>query len=91
MPVVGRHPLTHWVTAWVSVPILLLIMAFGALLLSDRTMSDLVIGISDCLGLRLRGSRTPVSTTKRRGNPSGDTTPNAIGAERTTARRIGVP
>ena len=50
-------PLTHWVTAWVSVPILLLIMAFGALLLSDRTMSDLVIGISDYLGLRLRGSR----------------------------------
>ena len=35
-------PLTAGVTAWVSVPILLLCMAFGVLILSGRTVREVV-------------------------------------------------
>ncbi|GAB07671.1 S-DNA-T family DNA segregation ATPase FtsK/SpoIIIE [Gordonia amarae] len=56
--VVGT-PLTNGVTAWVSVPILLLIMAFGALILSERTIHDVVAGTGEYLGLRLRGNPHP--------------------------------
>ncbi|MBD0020940.1 DUF87 domain-containing protein [Gordonia pseudamarae] len=53
--VVGT-PLTNGVTAWVSVPILVLIMAFGALIISERTIHEVVGAVGDYLGLRLRGA-----------------------------------
>lgn len=44
-------PLTAGVTAWVSVPILLLCIAFGALVLSGRTIREVVDGARGYLGL----------------------------------------
>ncbi|GAB33908.1 cell division protein FtsK [Gordonia otitidis NBRC 100426] len=48
--VVGT-PLTAGVTAWVSVPILVLCMAFGVLILSGRTVREVVDGALGWLGL----------------------------------------
>ena len=44
-------PLTNGVTAWISVPILLLCMAFGALILSGKTVREVVDAVSGYLGL----------------------------------------
>lgn len=44
-------PLTNGVTAWISVPILLLCMAFGALILSGRTVREVADAVSGYLGL----------------------------------------
>ncbi|WLP91120.1 DNA translocase FtsK [Gordonia sp. NB41Y] len=44
-------PLTSGVTAWVSVPILLLCMAFGALILSGRTVREVLDTTRGYLGL----------------------------------------
>ncbi|MFE0747407.1 DNA translocase FtsK 4TM domain-containing protein [Gordonia sp. NPDC058843] len=44
-------PLTAGVTAWVSVPILLLCMAFGVLILSGRTVREVVDAAAGYLGL----------------------------------------
>ncbi|MCF8569616.1 DNA translocase FtsK 4TM domain-containing protein [Gordonia sp. HY002] len=44
-------PLTDAVTVWLSVPVYLLCAAFGALAISGRTMSDVVAGAADYLGL----------------------------------------
>lgn len=48
--VVGT-PLTAGVTAWVSVPILVLCMAFGVLILSGRTIREVVDAAAGWLGL----------------------------------------
>ncbi|NMN99894.1 DUF87 domain-containing protein [Gordonia sp. TBRC 11910] len=48
--VVGT-PLTNAVTEWISVPVFLLCMAFGALLLSGRTVREVVDGVAGYLGL----------------------------------------
>ncbi|WP_245549844.1 DNA translocase FtsK [Gordonia effusa] len=48
--VVGT-PLTNAVTEWISVPIFLLCMAFGGLLLSGRTVREVVDAIAGYLGL----------------------------------------
>ncbi|WP_168700434.1 DNA translocase FtsK [Gordonia paraffinivorans] len=44
-------PLTAGVTAWVSVPILLLCMAFGVLILSGRTVREVVDAAAGWLGI----------------------------------------
>ncbi|GAA1480526.1 DNA translocase FtsK [Gordonia sinesedis] len=44
-------PLTAGVTAWISVPILLLCSAFGVLVLSGRTIREVVDGVRGYLGL----------------------------------------
>ncbi|MGC4932683.1 DNA translocase FtsK 4TM domain-containing protein [Gordonia sp. DT30] len=44
-------PLTAGATAWVSVPILLLCIAFGVLVLSGRTVRDVLDGVRAYLGL----------------------------------------
>ncbi|MEP9391469.1 DNA translocase FtsK 4TM domain-containing protein [Gordonia sp. VNK1] len=44
-------PLTTGVTAWVSVPILLLCMAFGVLIISGRTVREVTDGVRRWLGL----------------------------------------
>ncbi|GAB91959.1 DNA translocase FtsK [Gordonia rhizosphera] len=46
-------PLTNGVTAWISVPILVLCIAFGALILSGKTIREVVDGTSRYLGLGL--------------------------------------
>ncbi|MFT4395886.1 DNA translocase FtsK 4TM domain-containing protein [Gordonia lacunae] len=53
-------PLTAGVTAWVSVPILLLCMAFGVLILSGRTVREVVDAAAGYLGLGVgRGDDAP--------------------------------
>ncbi|WP_241548873.1 DNA translocase FtsK [Gordonia alkanivorans] len=49
-------PLTTGVTAWVSVPILLLCMAFGVLILSGRTVREVVDAAAGYLGLGVPGA-----------------------------------
>ncbi len=49
-------PLTAGVTAWVSVPILLLCMAFGVLILSGRTVREVVDAAGGYLGLGVAGA-----------------------------------
>ena len=49
-------PLTAGVTAWVSVPILLLCMAFGVLILSGRTVREVVDAAAGYLGLGVAGA-----------------------------------
>ncbi|KAF0970733.1 hypothetical protein BPODLACK_01006 [Gordonia sp. YY1] len=49
-------PLTAGVTAWVSVPILLLCMAFGVLILSGRTVREVVDAAAGYLGLGVPGA-----------------------------------
>ncbi|MBA5848670.1 MULTISPECIES: DNA translocase FtsK [Gordonia] len=49
-------PLTAGVTAWVSVPILLLCMAFGVLILSGRTVREVVDAAAGYLGLGVSGA-----------------------------------
>ncbi|AZG44132.1 DNA translocase FtsK [Gordonia insulae] len=44
-------PLTDGVTAWISVPILLLCIAFGALILSGKTVREVADGVAGYLGL----------------------------------------
>ncbi|MGC5258548.1 DNA translocase FtsK 4TM domain-containing protein [Gordonia sp. DT218] len=44
-------PLTDGVTAWISVPVLLLCVAFGALILSGRTVREVIDGAAGYLGL----------------------------------------
>ncbi|WAC55187.1 DNA translocase FtsK [Gordonia sp. SL306] len=44
-------PLTDGVTAWISVPILLLCIAFGALILSGKTVREVIDGAAGYLGL----------------------------------------
>lgn len=44
-------PLTNGVSPWVSVPILLLCTAFGVLILSGRTVREVVDGVAGYLGL----------------------------------------
>ncbi|MYR05850.1 DUF87 domain-containing protein [Gordonia sp. SID5947] len=44
-------PLTDGVTAWISVPILLLCVAFGALILSGKTVREVIDGAAGYLGL----------------------------------------
>ncbi|QMT03473.1 DNA translocase FtsK [Gordonia jinghuaiqii] len=50
-------PLTAGVTAWVSVPILLLCMAFGVLIYSGRTVREVVDAASGYLGLGVPDTR----------------------------------
>ncbi|MEO9328696.1 FtsK/SpoIIIE family DNA translocase [Gordonia aurantiaca] len=52
-------PLTAGVTAWVSVPILLLCMAFGVLILSGRTVREVVDAAAGWLGLPGAGDEEP--------------------------------
>ena len=49
-------PLTAGVTTWVSVPILLLCMAFGVLILSGRTVREVVDAAAGYLGLGVAGA-----------------------------------
>lgn len=49
-------PLTTGVTAWVSVPILLLCIAFGVLILSGRTVREVVDAAAGYLGLGVPGA-----------------------------------
>lgn len=44
-------PLTNAVTVWVTVPLFLLLAAFGVLALSGRTLGEVVAATSDYLGL----------------------------------------
>jgi DNA segregation ATPase FtsK/SpoIIIE, S-DNA-T family len=46
-------PLTDGVTAWISVPILVLCIAFGALILSGKTVREVADGVAGYLGLGL--------------------------------------
>ncbi|AFR48747.1 DNA segregation ATPase FtsK/SpoIIIE-related protein [Gordonia sp. KTR9] len=52
-------PLTAGVTAWVSVPILLLCMAFGVLILSGRTVREVVDAAAGYLGLGMGHDDAP--------------------------------
>ena len=52
-------PLTNGVTAWISVPILLLCMAFGALVLSGRTVREVVDATAGYLGLGVPHATSP--------------------------------
>ncbi|MFT4126338.1 MAG: DNA translocase FtsK 4TM domain-containing protein, partial [Gordonia sp. (in: high G+C Gram-positive bacteria)] len=53
--VVGS-PLTAGASSWVSVPVLLLSMAFGVLLISGRTVREVIDGVAGYLGLGAVGA-----------------------------------